>query len=506
MNTMIISPHHFDDVEPMQEIEVISSDGCDNITTTSSSSSSSSSPIISSVVTFPPKPDSTVAEDTERNRQKADDAMQVLLAMVEKEQTIPPIDYDSLAQHDGCMADGCIELHPHHGPTLDNAVKNIDRQKMVEWYYEMADFLKIDRSTASRAMILLDRFMATSYRAPAAAEARKNRDQYQLFALTALFLSIKLFERLNIQAEHVSYLSRGRYQPQEIVKMETMMLAALEWKVCEATKVDYVDNIMNYIVPRMENSSSYAMSNSSKLLDNIKELALLQIQLSDFEATFASRKQSVVAFAAICNAFENKKTAMSQPDRNTFHDCIKSLMRIMSLTDRSGREELGSTIQDLRYTVDPQGASPLPHNSSLTATIHRGEGGDDARSYSTQDVEDLAGSPIDCALESMESFSMSSFLCCGASTQPDNPPAELTVVHNSSNSCCYDFDDDDQYNRCNAMDNFNNLINCGSFDSSTSFESVDLTNNTTGMFKPIQKKDQTSSRSPTSISMMLCGL
>ena len=484
----------------MQEIEVISADGCDNITTTCSSTSS---PIISSVVTtFPPRLDS--AERTERNMQKSDDAMQALLAMVEKERTIPPIDFDS-AQNDGCMVDDtscCIGPGPHHNSTSgNNAVNNIDRQKMCEWYYEMADFLKIDRSTASRSMMLLDRFMATSTHAPAASEARQDRDQYQLFALTALFISIKLFERLNIQAEHVSYLSRGRYDPQEIIKMEIIMLAALEWKVCEATKVDYVDIIMDYIVPRMENSS-YVMS-SGKFLENIKELALLQIQLSDFEATFASRKQSIVAFAAVCNAFETKKAAMSQSYKEAFYDCVKSLIRIMSLSDSSGRDELGSTIQELRFTVNPQAAAMSPDTNTNTIIYRE----DDTPSYSTQDVEEFASSPIDCAVESMESFSMSSFLCCGASTPNTPPPKELTVVRNISDSDDYNHE---HHNRCNAFDNFS-LTNCCSFDSFTSFESVDLTNddNKKDIFRPIsseKKNKQTTSRSPTSITMMLCGL
>lgn len=476
MNTTLVSPH-FDEVEPMQEIEVISSNGYDNITTTCSSTSS---PIISSVVTFPPRDDS--AEIIEKNMQKSDDAMQALLAMVEKERTIPLVDYD------------------HNSPSC-NEVNDVDRQKMCEWYYEMADFLKIDRSTASRSMMLLDRFMAASTHSPVAAEARQNRDQYQLFALTSLFITIKLYERLNIQAEHVSYLSRGRYEPREIIKMEIVMLAALQWKVSEATKVDYVDTIMDYITPRMENHS-YVMS-SGEFLENVKELALLQIQLSDFEATFVSKRQSIVAFAAVCNAFDTKKTGLSQSNKEAFYACIKSVMRILSLSDSSGRDELGSTIEELRYTVDPEAAASMSADTTTNAIYRQ----NDTPSYATKDVEDFASSPFfDCATESMESFSMSSFLCCGASP-PTHPPEELTVMR--SNSSSDDDSNDDHYNRCNAFDNFS-LTDCYSFDSSTSFESVDLTstNKKKDTFKSINsktKKKSTTTRSPTSIAMMLGG-
>jgi len=266
--------------------------------------------------------------------------------------------------------------------------------------------------------------------------------------------------------------------------------------VSEASKVDYVDIIMNYITPRMENCS-YVMS-SGKFLENVKELALLQIQLSDFEATFASKRQSIVAFAAVCNAFETKKAGMSQSNKEAFYECIKSVMRIMSLSDSDGRDELGSTIEELRFTVDPEAAAAMSTDTTTNAIYRQ----NDTPSYATKDVEDFASSHMDCALESMESFSMSSFLCCGASSPTTQPPTELTVMHSNS-----DDSNDDHYNRCNAFDNFS-LTDCYSFDSSTSFESVELTSTykKKDTFKPISSKKKTkstTSRSPTSIAMML---
>ena len=470
MKTTLVTPQ-FEEVEAMQEIEVISTNGYDNIAT---SCRLSSTPIISSAVTFPPRTDST--ERVEMNKQEAYDAMQALLAMVEKEQTIPPIDYDT-----------------DQSSSSINAVTNVDRQKMCEWYYEMADFLKIDRSTASRAMMLLDRFMATSTHAHVAVEARQNRDKYQLFALTSLFISVKLFERLNIQAEHVSYLSRGRYGAQEIIKIEIVMLTALQWKVSEASKVDYVDVIMKYIVPCMENVNH--LISSGELLEKIKELAMLQIQLSDFEVTFASRRQSIVAFAAVCNAFETKKAGMSHSSKDAFYECIKALIRTMSLSDRNVRDELGSTIQELRLTVDPQA-------SANDATMDSIYGGHDTPSFATKDVEDYASSPAACA----ENFGITSLLCCGSSTPLTKPPQELNIVRNDSNDVCKNEDD----NSCNAFDNCT-LKKFYSYEKSDSFDSVDLSMSSREQdnFKSTSGKKaraSNSSRSPTSIAKMLCGL
>ena len=444
-------------VAAMQEIEVVSmDDGEDNVTLSSveqrpppsaaiiesspppppplfpslsSSSSSSSSPQVSSSRLLPPM-------DDDGRLSSQDEALEVLHGMLSNERTLPKIDHAARSHIKGTpISISCNNSSSAADPTsnlLDNddedntssinnnnnnndnddPVNDHDRTKMCDWYYEMSDFLKIDRSTASRSLTLLDRFMTTpihhhhlrpkqpsSYNvAGVIIAASQNRDEYQLVALTALFLSIKLYERLNIQPEHVSYLSRGRYTSDEVIQMELIMLQALEWRVCVADKVDYVEAYLNVLLPDCGSgssnkrrrsrdnptgtqegeddcsssptptSSSHPTNNNvvdqdkNDALSTLQDLANLQIQLSDFDPSYSTQRPSLVAFASVINAFEMKKDKLfTIPEQHSFLRGIESLMNrmyplndhITLITSRNSRHELGQTVDRLRILVDP---------------------------------------------------------------------------------------------------------------------------------------------------------
>ena len=178
-------------------------------------------------------------------------------------------------------------------------VTDHDRTKMVDWYYEMSDFLKIERGTASRSLTLLDRFMAAGrdggtprspYSRPdvpgVVAAAHLDRDEYQLAALTALFLGIKLHERLNIQPGHVAYLSRGRYGPDEVIEMEGVMLAALGWRVSGADKVDFVDAYVGLLLPDGDREIVRDGSSDDVMMVDVDDPASSVADLSHLQVSF----------------------------------------------------------------------------------------------------------------------------------------------------------------------------------------------------------------------------
>jgi len=481
----------------MQEIEVVSmDDGEENITLSASTLRSttpstlielSPPPLLPCLSSTPTSVSSTATHHSPsmppQIKEQQDESLDILLSMLSKEQTLPTIDYTSRLNVkptpisiSASSSDNRSSSSNHllDSPNTNNSndsseeepINNSDRTKMCDWYYEMSDFLKISRSTASRSLTLLDRFMSTDVSrlsrdkeagreynvAGVVVAATQNRDEYQLVALTALFLSIKLYERLNIQPEHVSYLSRGRYTSDEVIQMEIVMLQALEWKVCVADKIDYVTSYLDVMLPSMKRSSSCLVeeqddtsSSSSTSTDNVlssmKELATLQIQLSDFDPSFSTQRPSLVAFAAVINAFELKKDKLSQVDQSTFLTSVHVLMdKMYPLNDflskdrhTRERQELGSTVDRLRILVDPpsvaavgsmRGVMDTTTPVELTPTTYQQryqDTSDDGNSSSRSCHEDDAStslhdrqvSPLDMALESMENFDMAQLLCCG---------------------------------------------------------------------------------------------
>jgi len=551
----------------MQEIEVISmDDGEDNVTATSLSSPPSMSALSSSCSQCP-----ATATTAACSREEA---METLLVMISNETTLPTLDHRARSRvkatpistsgiaHDGGGNNG----NGHHrgggsgsgSGTMsmntncddeDDPVNDHDRTKMCDWYYEMSDFLKIDRATASRALTLLDRFMA----APVTAGSKRgiglmtdgrstttssgassihvepynvagvvvaaslNRDEYQLAALTALFLAIKLFERLNIQPEHVSYLSRGRYTSSEVVGMESIMLAALEWRACAADKADYVDALLDVCFPNGVGSNARisltceearrvedSMSDYERAARGLRELAGLQIQLSDFESAFSTQRRSLVAFAAVINAFEMRKDGISNVDQRVFLETVQSLMNRLYPTARD-REEVARTVERLRVLVDPSTTSVATrsHNEinddvNLTPTSMQQQryphhahaiitpipvSSSSSSSSSSTAAQHVQVSPLDVALESMENFDVARILCCGG--------------HGQTSSC-----------RSNAMASSNGgsnhaIGNNGLLESVSSFGSVD--NATQEKIRRAAAMATSDGQSPTTITTILYG-
>jgi len=578
----------------MQEIEVVSmDDGEENITlsastlrstTPSTLIESSPPPLLPCLSSTPLSTSSTrhspampTQSITQQLRQ--DESLDILLSMLSKEQTLPTIDYTTrinvestpISISASSSDNRSLSSNLLDSPNTNNSnsseeepINNSDRTKMCDWYYEMSDFLKISRSTASRSLTLLDRFMSTDFGrlssvkeagreynvAGVVVAATQNRDEYQLVALTALFLSIKLYERLNIQPEHVSYLSRGRYTSDEVIQMEIVMLQALEWKVCVADKIDYVESYLDVMLPGMkrlsrsclvEDDQQYDTSSSSTSTDNVlssmKELATLQIQLSDFDPSFSTQRPSLVAFAAVINAFELKKDKLSQVDQSTFLTSVHVLMdKMYPLNDflskdrhTRERQELGSTVDRLRILVDPPsvaavgsmcGVMDTTTPVELTPTSYQqryqdasDDCGSSSRSCNGDDastsLHDRQVSPLDMALESMENFDMAQLLCCGmphrhhaSASSYQAAAVDAHAMYNDKNVMDM-MDTDDEEEDDDEEDDPAAVMSAAShqhlLESATSFGSIPNTDRQQHSIKV------TNSVSPTSIATILFG-
>lgn len=417
-------------------------------------------------------------EDEEEEAQSSV-AMEVLLAMLANVRTMSAVDFEARL-HIASTPIAKSACKPRIIDDDSDPVNEYDRKKMCDWYYEMADFLKIDRTTASRSLSILDRFIAApvqsmtgfpssrinnpnsftmsifeedeSYTVSGViVAATRMRDEYQLVALTSLFISIKLYERLNIEPDHVSYLSRGRYTSEEVIRMERVILQALEWRVCCATKIDYVNAYLDVMLPLSSDDGDHDPY-IHVLQSSVRELANTQIKLSDSESSFALQRPSLVALACIINAFEMQEDeAPTSQQRTSFHRIATELISRMDHHDQS--EELPRTAERLRTLVD----TPLSMrqwrwsfhcggggSASFNQTLRNNNQNNDKAfccksssnnsSTSCSDVMNVdcdassnTVSPLDVALETMGSFETAlSLLCCGADVKTTHYHGEET--------------------------------------------------------------------------------
>lgn len=173
-----------------------------------------------------------------------------------------------------------------------------DRAKIVEWCYAFVDLCRFDRESVAFTMSVVDRFMSTP-------SGRQNsllhdRGEYQLLAVTALYASIKIYERSVISSEDFSVASHGTYATEEIESMELEMLHGLEWRMCPPTVLQVGCRVLNLMEARVRGGGQV----ESSTFDFLRDEVAYQSENAVRGYTLSIQCPSTVAIASILNAIE----------------------------------------------------------------------------------------------------------------------------------------------------------------------------------------------------------
>ena len=207
------------------------------------------------------------------------------------------------------------------GYTIGDAKENVNvqdhissRYKMCQWSYQLTDMTSLSRLAVSRAMHYLDRFLATSHtNNKHALQALHNKREYQLASMTCLYISIKLYEPLTMDASLLSDISQGCYTTQDITDMENIILNALEWKMNGPTSQEFVSLLLGLLEP-----SGYMYD--VDVLGSLYDVSKFQCELASTDYDLSVRyKPSVVGLASILNSMEvMDDTLLSKRARDAF--------------------------------------------------------------------------------------------------------------------------------------------------------------------------------------------
>jgi len=198
---------------------------------------------------------------------------------------------------------GCFDYLAANEAIRRKAAKPVDadcRVKMCEWCYQVVDFCKFRRETVGIGMSYLDRYMCSKK----GKKALGDRKEYQLVAMTCLYIAIKLHEPLEMETSLLADLSRGCYTEMEFANMEQCILEAIEWRVSGPTPLAFVLHFISFIPDII----------SSAVVEAIFDYARYQTELAIGDHHFVKSKPSVVGMAALLNALEGIDTALV-PDR-----------------------------------------------------------------------------------------------------------------------------------------------------------------------------------------------
>lgn len=181
---------------------------------------------------------------------------------------------------------------PTIGPLGMDSVTVECREKMVQWCYKVVDFCNFNRETVSIAISVLDLFLASRMGKP----VLHDRSQFQLAAMTCLYLCVKTHEPEVMSAELVSTLSRGAHSQQEVEIMERRILHALTWQVNSPTTLSFVREFLKLLPAELLDHDMRA---------TLMEICKFQSELAVADYNLVVVGSSSLAYASLMNGLES---------------------------------------------------------------------------------------------------------------------------------------------------------------------------------------------------------
>ncbi|EJK55202.1 hypothetical protein THAOC_25088 [Thalassiosira oceanica] len=307
-------------------------------------------------------------------------AAETLAALLEKEAVYARGDY--LASFTLC----------DHGP----GVSADDRLLLVDWMYSVADQCEFKRETTAVAMELVDRFLSSC--PPKASHFYlAERENFQLLAVAAFYVSVKTMERVAFGSDLLALVCNGAYTKEEIERTEKELLHGLGWKVNPPTAMQFAFLIMSLVTPHI------AMHD--ELVVRVLDEAAYQAESSVRDINLSRERSSSIAVAAMFNA------AYQLLDSGIRQEFLLALSCILVGNFAHPRE-----LQVARLR--------------LQRVLDRCETTNDDRTHLPNEDESAAA-PTDAALE------VSAAVCraldgCGPMTNNDTSIAQSSPVHKMS--------------------------------------------------------------------------
>jgi hypothetical protein len=126
---------------------------------------------------------------------------------------------------------------------------------------------------------------------------------YQLLAVSALYIAIKIDGQVIFSSRTLAALSQGTYSVENIEAMERTILYCLSWRVCAPTAIQVGYAILELMMYQVREDSATVVKISR--WESIREELAVQTEDAVRDYQLATQSPSIVAFMAIWNAIEN---------------------------------------------------------------------------------------------------------------------------------------------------------------------------------------------------------
>ncbi len=213
-----------------------------------------------------------------------------------------------------------------------------DRTQIVDWCYDVIDLCQLDRETVAIAVHMVDRFMSNLCRLPSSGisphfsyqEILYDRTKYQLLVVSALYIAIKVNERVIFSSEKLAAASQGMYSKESIEAMERIILACLQWRVIVPTafQVGYVT--LELLKAKLQESNSSVVD--IRNWESIQEELRYQTEIAVRDYQLAVQRPSTIAISALINAIKMDPKKNEVESHLIFKALAEILEHVKSMT------------------------------------------------------------------------------------------------------------------------------------------------------------------------------
>ena len=207
-----------------------------------------------------------------------------------------------------------------------------DRAVIVDWCYSLIDICQLDRSNVVMAISIADRFMSNpnellvSQFTPysfSPQEIRHNHTMFQLLAVSALYITIKITEQIIFSVEMLVAMTRGMYTVKEIETMERTILECLEWKVSTPTALEVGYTVLTLMTHQLQD----VIGVNIEWIESIVEDVVFQTEsaVRDYHFVVTHPCTSTIAIMVLVNAI-NDNEIMSEIVKQLF---LKALFNVL---------------------------------------------------------------------------------------------------------------------------------------------------------------------------------
>lgn len=160
------------------------------------------------------------------------------------------------------------------------------RQRIVEWMFGVVDHCSLRRDSVAVATYYLDLSVQK--------KLISSRQEFQLAAMTALQLAIKLYDSTMVKLDSMVKLGRGLFVEKDVVEMERRMLDALRWQVHPPTPICFLRQYLRLLPDHVSPMTKYLVAEVTRFISEIS-ICLYK---------FVDCLPSVVAYAGMLIAME----------------------------------------------------------------------------------------------------------------------------------------------------------------------------------------------------------